>query len=145
MKALLQRVREAHVDVEGRCVSRIGPGLLVLLGVVAGDGEAQAEKLARKTAELRIFDDGKGAMNLSVEEVKGEILVVSQFTLAADTRKGKRPSFLRAARPEEANALYGRYVEALRARGLKTETGRFQTVMAVHLVNDGPVTILLEV
>jgi D-tyrosyl-tRNA(Tyr) deacylase len=112
--------------------------------VVTGDGEAEAEKLARKTAALRIFDDAKGAMNLSVEDVKGEVLVVSQFTLAADTRKGRRPSFIRAARPEEANALYGRYVEALRARGLKTETGRFQTVMAVHLVNDGPVTILLE-
>ncbi|MHC4597577.1 MAG: D-aminoacyl-tRNA deacylase [Planctomycetota bacterium] len=122
----------------------MGPGLLVLLGVVTGDGEAEAEKLARKTAALRIFDDAKGAMNLSVEDVKGEVLVVSQFTLAADTRKGRRPSFIRAARPEEANALYGRYVEALRARGLKTETGRFQTVMAVHLVNDGPVTILLE-
>lgn len=144
MKALLQRVASARVEVDGETVSAIGPGLFVLFGVETGDGPAQAERLAKKTAELRVFDDEAGAMNRSVEQAGGAVLVVSQFTLAADTRKGRRPSFLRAARPEEAEPLYERYAEALEARGLSVGRGRFRTVMRIHTACDGPVTILLE-
>jgi D-tyrosyl-tRNA(Tyr) deacylase len=144
LKAVLQRVREAHVEVEGRTVGRIGSGLLVLLGVEVGDSPADAERLANKTAELRIFGDEQGKMNLSVEETSGSLLVVSQFTLAASTRRGRRPSYTRAAPPELAETLYRRYVDQLRDRGLPVECGVFQAMMRVHLVNDGPVTILLE-
>jgi D-tyrosyl-tRNA(Tyr) deacylase len=144
MRAVLQRVSEARVTVENETVGATGRGLLVLLGVEEGDGEQDAAQLAKKTAELRLFEDREGKMNLSVEEIGGEILVVSQFTLAADSRKGRRPGFSRAAAPETANALYEHYVALLRERGLTVATGRFQAMMQVALVNDGPVTFLLD-
>jgi D-tyrosyl-tRNA(Tyr) deacylase len=144
MRAVLQRVSEARVTVENETVGSIGRGLLVLLGVEEGDGEQDAALLAKKTAELRLFEDREGKMNLSIEENGGEVLVVSQFTLAADCRKGRRPGFSRAAAPETANALYERYVDLLRERGLTVATGRFQAMMQVALVNDGPVTFLLD-
>jgi D-tyrosyl-tRNA(Tyr) deacylase len=140
----LQRVSDARVAVDGETVGAIGGGLLVLLGVEEGDGEQDAEGLAKKTAELRLFEDAEGKMNLSVMEVGGEVLVVSQFTLAADCRKGRRPGFSRAAEPETANRLYLYFVELLKGRGLTVATGRFQAMMQVHLVNDGPVTFLLD-
>ncbi len=144
MRAVLQRVSEARVKVENETVGAIGRGLLVLLGVEEGDGEQDAAQLAKKTAELRLFEDREGKMNLSVEEVGGEVLVVSQFTLAADCRKGRRPGFSRAAAPETANSLYEHYVALLRDRGLTVATGRFQAMMQVALINDGPVTFLLD-
>lgn len=144
LKALLQRVSRAAVRVDGEVVGRIDAGLLVLLGVERGDGIGACDRLARKTAELRIFADLEGRMNLSVVESGGSVLVISQFTLIADTRRGRRPSYARAASPEKADALYRRYVERLREIGLPVETGIFQAMMQVELVNDGPVTILLE-
>ena len=145
MRIVLQRVSEASVTVEGEVVSEIGSGLLLLVGVAAGDGEAQADWLAEKVAGLRIFSDEEGKMNLSVRDVGGEVLAVSQFTLLADTRKGKRPSFVRAAPPEEAEPLFDHFCERLRASGVGTvETGSFGAMMEVALVNDGPVTIVLE-
>lgn len=144
MRAVLQRVSMARVEVAGAVVGEIGPGLLVLLGVAQGDGTAQARALARKTAELRIFEDAEGKMNRSVREVGGAVLAVSQFTLLADTRKGRRPGFSAAAPPAEADRLYREYVDALRAAGLEVATGIFQAQMQVHLVNDGPVTLLLD-
>ncbi len=144
MRAVLQRVRMARVEVAGEVVGEIGPGLLVLLGVAQGDGEAEARTLAKKTAELRIFEDAEGKMNLSVQEVGGAVLAVSQFTLLADTRKGRRPGFSAAAPPAEAKRLYQEYVSALCASGLQVATGIFQAEMQVHLVNDGPVTLLLD-
>ncbi len=125
-------------------VAAIGKGLLVLLGVAAGDGEREAEWLADKIASLRIFEDQAGKMNLSVQEVGGALLVVSQFTLLADCRKGRRPSFTAAAPPAEADRLYQVFVARLRLAGLAAETGVFQAHMAVHLVNDGPVTVILD-
>jgi D-tyrosyl-tRNA(Tyr) deacylase len=144
VKVLLQRVRRASVRVEGEVVGEIGTGLLVLLGVERGDRPADVEYYADKTAELRIFPDDDGKMNRSVEEVGGSALVVSQFTLAAATRRGRRPSYSRAAAPDEAEALYGKYVARLRSRGMRVECGVFQAMMDVELVNDGPVTILLD-
>ncbi|MDQ3793673.1 MAG: D-aminoacyl-tRNA deacylase [Actinomycetota bacterium] len=145
MRIVLQRVSEASVTVEGEVVSEIGSGLLLLVGVAAGDGEAQADWLAEKVAGLRIFSDEEGKMNLSVRDVGDEVLAVSQFTLLADTRKGKRPSFVRAAPPEEAEPLFDHFCERLRASGVGTvETGSFGAMMEVALVNDGPVTIVLE-
>ena len=145
MRIVLQRVSEASVTVGGEVVSRIGPGLLLLVGVAVGDGEAQADWLAEKVVGLRIFGDGEGKMNLSVRDVGGEVLAVSQFTLLADTRKGKRPSFVRAAPPEEAEPLFDYFCERLRAAGVgPVETGVFGAMMSVALVNDGPVTIVLE-
>jgi D-tyrosyl-tRNA(Tyr) deacylase len=144
MRAVVQRVSEASVRVEGRVVGQIGRGLLVLLGVGTGDGEADAEMLAEKVANLRIFPDEAGAMNRSLLEVEGELLVVSQFTLYGDARKGRRPSFIDAAAPEEANRLYRHCVEKARALGLKVEEGVFRAMMDVALVNEGPVTILLD-
>lgn len=144
MRALLQRVRAAHVTVGEEETGRIGPGLLILLGVKQGDSEAQARSLAEKCAVLRIFHDADGKMNRSVLDIGGEALVVSQFTLYADTRKGRRPSFIEAADPVLANTLYQRFVELLRAQGVPVATGRFQAEMQVHLINDGPVTLLLE-
>jgi D-aminoacyl-tRNA deacylase len=140
MRALVQRVSEASVSIGSERVSAIGPGLLVLLGVREGDGDEQAERLARKLLALRVFEDDEGRMNRSVEDVGGEVLCVSQFTLYGDTRKGNRPSFVKAAPPKEAERLYERVREALSARG-----GRFGARMAVALVNDGPVTLLVEV
>jgi len=139
VRALVQRVSSASVSVDGEEVSSIGPGLLVLLGVREGDADEEADRLARKLLALRVFEDEEGRMDRSVEEVAGEVLCVSQFTLYGDTRKGNRPSFARAARPEEAERLYERVREALGARG-----GRFGARMAVTLVNDGPVTVLVD-
>ncbi|PDW00082.1 D-aminoacyl-tRNA deacylase [Candidatus Chloroploca asiatica] len=144
MRALIQRVSEASVTVEGSVVGAIGPGLLVLLGVGQGDGPAEAQFLADKTAGLRIFSDAAGKFNYSVQESGGSVLVVSQFTLYADTRKGRRPSFVRAAPPEVAQPLVEVYAEALRALGLTVAMGRFGAMMQVALLNDGPVTIMLE-
>jgi D-tyrosyl-tRNA(Tyr) deacylase len=144
MRAVIQRVSRASVKVDGIVVGQIGKGLLVLLGIAQGDDEAAADYLAEKIAGLRIFEDEAGKMNLSAAEVGGAVLVVSQFTLYGDVRRGKRPSFDRAARPEEANRLYEHFVQRVRAAGLKCETGTFQAMMDVELVNDGPVTILLD-
>jgi D-tyrosyl-tRNA(Tyr) deacylase len=140
VRALVQRVSEASVTVNGEQVARIGSGLLVLLGVRSGDTEAQAERLAAKLLALRVFEDADGRMNLSVRDAGGELLCVSQFTLYGDTRKGNRPSFVDAAPPEEAEPLYERVREALGAQG-----GVFGARMSVELVNDGPVTLLIEV
>ena len=144
MRALLQRSSGARVRVDGDVIGEIGAGLVVLLGVGPDDDEAVAEGLARRTAELRIFDDADGRTNLSLLDVGGEVLVVSQFTLYADTRRGRRPGFTGAAAPELAERLYLRFAEALRARGVRVATGRFGAVMAVELVNDGPFTIWLD-
>ncbi len=144
MKVLLQRVSRAAVHVDGRTVARIGRGLVVLLGVDREDGEEDADYYADKTAELRIFPDDQRKMNRSVEDVRGGVLVISQFTLSAVTRRGRRPSFARAAPAETAEALYRRYADKLRQRGLTVATGIFQAMMEVELVNDGPVTILLD-
>ena len=132
------------MQVDGQTVGEIGPGLLVLVGVAQEDKEADAEYLARKVLSLRIFDDAGGKMNIAIGEASGAALVVSQFTLYGDARGQNRPSYIRAARPEEARRLYESFVEKLRAAGLRCETGRFQEMMEVELVNDGPVTILLD-
>lgn len=144
MRAVVQRVSEASVTVDDNVVGSIGTGLLVLLGVAEGDAEAAADYLVEKTLGLRVFEDDAGKMNLAVAEVSGSVLVVSQFTLYGDVRKGKRPSFDRAARPEEAKRLYEYFVERIRAAGIICATGQFQARMDVALVNDGPVTILLD-
>jgi D-tyrosyl-tRNA(Tyr) deacylase len=144
VRAVLQRVSQAQVTVADETVGAISQGLLVLLGVEQDDAEGDAELLAKKTAELRLFEDDEGKMNLSVEDIGGEILVVSQFTLAADCRKGRRPGFSRAAPPEEANRLYQHFVAQLRQRGVSVATGQFQAMMQVSLTNDGPVTFLLD-
>jgi len=144
MRAVIQRVARAKVTVGDEVAGEIGPGLLVLLGVATGDNEAAADYLAEKITGLRIFEDDAGKMNLSVADVTGAMLVVSQFTLYGDVRKGKRPSFDQAARPEEANRLYEYFVARVRGAGIRCETGRFQAMMEVELVNDGPVTILLD-
>ena len=144
MRAVVQRVPRASVTVGGQIVGKIDRGLLVLLGVTHADNEVAADYLAEKIAGLRIFEDDAGKMNLSVADVGGAILAVSQFTLYGDVRKGKRPSFDDAARPEQARKLYDHFVERIRALGLRCETGRFQEMMQVELVNDGPVTILLD-
>lgn len=144
MRAVVQRVSRAEVRVEGKAVGAIGRGLLVLLGVAGGDAEADARLLADKVAQLRIFEDQAGKMNLAVGEVGGGALVVSQFTLLGDARKGNRPSFGAAAPPEEANALYERFCAMLGERGVAVSRGVFRAHMDVELVNDGPVTILLD-
>jgi len=143
MKIVLQRVSEASVEVEGRVVGRIGRGLCLLVGVEKGDTEADADHLAAKAAELRIFPDDAGKMNLSLAETGGAVLAVSQFTLAGSVRKGRRPSFDGAEEPGRAEALFAYYVEALRKRGLRVETGVFRAMMSVRIVNDGPVTFVL--
>jgi len=144
VKALLQRVSEASVSVGGEVVGRIGRGLVVLVGIASGDTGKDVEYLVPKIVNLRIFPDDEGRFNLSAVDVNGELLVVSQFTLLADTRKGRRPSFVEAAPPAEAEELFERFVEQARATGLKVETGRFQQYMQVEIHNDGPVTILLD-
>ncbi len=144
MRAVVQRVSEASVRVAEEKVARIGAGLLVLLGVERGDTERQADQLAEKVANLRIFEDEAGRFNRSLLETGGEALVVSQFTLAADCRGGRRPSFTRAAPAEEARRLYEEFVARLAARGVNVRSGRFQARMEVHLVNDGPVTLVLD-
>lgn len=144
MRAVVQRVSRAQVSVNGEIAGEIGPGLLVLLGVGSGDARSDADYLADKTIGLRIFEDADGKMNLSVSETGGALLVVSQFTLYGDVRRGKRPSFDAAAPPQQAKELYEYFVEKIRAVGLRCETGRFQEMMQVELVNEGPVTILLD-
>jgi len=144
MRAVVQRVSRAQVTVGGEIVGTIGRGLLVLLGVAHADAEADADYLADKIAGLRIFEDENGKMNLDTAAVGGGILVVSQFTLYGDVRRGKRPSFDAAAPPDRARQLYEYFVERIRAAGLPCQTGRFQEMMQVELVNDGPVTILLD-
>ena len=144
MRACLQRVSRAHVSVEGEICGRIDQGLLVLLGVVQGDQEADARQLAQKIVSLRVFADPQGKMNLSVGKVGGAVLVVSQFTLAGDCRKGRRPSFDAAAPPELAEQLYEIFVQAVAEQGIPVATGRFRAHMMVELVNDGPVTFVVE-
>jgi D-tyrosyl-tRNA(Tyr) deacylase len=144
MVACIQRVTEASVTIDGQVVGRIGQGLVVLLGVATGDTEKDAQQLAHKICELRIFEDDDGKMNRALLDVGGRLLAVSQFTLLADCRKGRRPSFIGAAPPQEAERLYEVFVAAVRSQGVHTETGRFRAMMQVALVNDGPVTILLD-
>jgi D-tyrosyl-tRNA(Tyr) deacylase len=144
MRAVVQRVKHCRVAVEGTVVGEIGPGLLVLLGVGKSDNEAAADYLAEKILGLRIFEDGQEKMNLSVLDQAGAMLVVSQFTLFGDVRRGNRPSFDAAARPEEAKRLYEYFVTKIRESGIRCETGQFQAMMDVELVNEGPVTILLD-
>jgi D-tyrosyl-tRNA(Tyr) deacylase len=144
MRAVIQRVTRAQVSVNGEIAGKIAGGLLVLLGVTQPDTEADADYLAEKIAGLRIFEDENGKMNLSVTDIGGALLVVSQFTLFGDVRRGKRPSFDAAAAPSQARALYEHFVERVQATGLHCETGRFQEMMQVELINDGPVTILLD-
>lgn len=144
MKAVIQRVSEAEVRVEGHILGQIEQGYLILLGVAAGDTEAVAEKLALKIAQLRLFSDANGKMNLDIHAVKGAILVISQFTLLADTLKGNRPSFLKAERPERAKELYDYFCNYLTNLGVPIAQGQFGADMKVRLINDGPVTILLE-
>jgi D-tyrosyl-tRNA(Tyr) deacylase len=144
MRAVVQRVRESAVRVDGRLVAGIGPGLLVLLGVSRTDGGAESDALAEKIVHLRIFEDDAGKLNRSLLETGGAMLVVSQFTLLADCRKGRRPSFVEAAAPEEADRLYQRFAARAAACGVPVQTGRFRARMDVSLVNDGPVTLILE-
>ncbi len=144
MKALLQRVTGASVSVAGEVVGRIGRGLVIFIGVASGDTEKDAHYLIQKIINLRIFADESGKFNLSALDIKGELLVVSQFTLLADTSKGRRPSFIEAAPPAQAEELFEQFVEQAGATGLKVATGRFQQYMQVEIHNDGPVTILLD-
>ncbi len=144
MRAVIQRVERAEVAVQGETIAAIARGLVVLLGVGSGDGEDDAQRLAERTAHLRIFEDQAGKLNLSALQVQAQVLVVSQFTLYGDTTRGRRPSFTRAADPARGEALYHRYVTALREQGLAVATGEFGARMKVALVNDGPVTILMD-
>ena len=144
MRAVVQRVSEASVIVDGQTVGEIRQGLVVLLGVARGDTSRDAVYLAEKTSGLRIFEDEHGKMNLSVEDISGSVLVVSQFTLLGDCRKGRRPGFTDAAEPELADQLYKEYVAIMQQRGIKVATGVFRAEMKVGLINDGPVTILLD-
>ena len=144
MRAVIQRVRQASVTVDGQVVGAIGPGLVVLLGVTHDDGEEQAAWLAQKIAGLRIFEDPQGKLNCSMLDVEGQALIVSQFTLYGDSRKGRRPSFTKAARPELAEPLLERFAELLRGFGVHVETGVFGAHMLVEIHNDGPVTLILE-
>ncbi len=144
MIIVLQRVKRASVEVEGRLVGEVGKGVCLLIGIEKGDSEKDAEFLARKAAELRIFPDDLGKMNLSLEEVQGKILAISQFTLAASVRKGRRPGFDNAEEPGKAQVLFNFFVESVRQRGIEVETGVFQALMEVLIVNDGPVTFILN-
>lgn len=144
MRAVVQRVKQAEVRVDERSAGKIGSGLLVFVGVMKNDSETDARDLAQKISELRIFEDENGKMNRGIQEVGGSLLVVSQFTLAGDCRKGRRPSFDGAADPVVARTLYERFIEYLREKHLLVETGEFQARMDVHLINDGPVTLLLD-
>ena len=144
MRAVVQRVSRAEVSADGEVVGRIGPGLCVLLGVGKQDAKKEADSLSRKVANLRVFEDSRGKLNRSVGEICGEVLVISQFTLYGDCRKGNRPSFSEAAPSAAAQRLYESFVAGLRAAGLTVATGRFQATMQVALVNDGPVTLILE-
>lgn len=144
MKGLIQRVKNASVTIDEQLYSKIGAGILVLLGVEKGDSEANADKLAEKLVKLRIFEDENGKMNKSIQDIGGEILVVSQFTLAGDCKKGTRPSFDKAELPQRANELYEYFVSKVKELGVPTQTGSFGAMMNVELINDGPVTFMLE-
>ena len=144
MKAVVQRVSESSVTIDNEVAGKIGAGLLVLLGVAVEDTEKEADYLAEKIINLRIFSDENGKMNLSLRDIGGEMLVVSQFTLLGDCRKGRRPSFIASAGPEMGNALYAYFVDYMRQKGITVATGRFGAMMDVSLVNDGPVTLILE-
>ncbi|MCZ6602188.1 MAG: D-aminoacyl-tRNA deacylase [Planctomycetota bacterium] len=144
MIAVLQRVRRAAVSVDGVTIGEIDRGLVALVGCEVGDGDEQVLTVARKTVELRIFDDDQGKLNLSIQDVSGSVLVISQFTLLGDTRKGRRPSFVRAAPSDAARPLIERYVADIRTRGVAVETGRFGANMLVQIENDGPVTVLVN-
>ncbi len=144
MRLVIQRVKQASVSVDGQIVGQCGHGLCILAGVRHGDTEAEAKWLAQKAATLRIFEDDEGKMNRSVLDIGGSALVVSQFTLYADARKGRRPDFIQAAPPEVAEPLVGKFVEFLRAEGVPTETGVFRALMLVEIHNDGPVTVIIE-
>jgi len=144
MRAVIQRVKSAQVCVDGHVTGKIDKGLLVLLGVGKGDGEKDLSFLTSKIPELRIFEDDSGKFNLSVKEIGGEMLVVSQFTLYGDCRKGRRPSFTEAEEPTTAKHLYEQFILKLKEQGIPVQTGEFQTKMEVHLINDGPVTLLLD-
>jgi D-tyrosyl-tRNA(Tyr) deacylase len=144
MRALLQRVKSGRVSVDGQLIASIGPGLVILLGIGQSDTDVQAKFLAEKIASLRIFEDEKGKFNLSILEKGGEVLVVSQFTLYADTRKGRRPSFTDAASPKIASTLVEKFVDLMRLQGIRTKSGLFGAHMLVHIENDGPVTIWME-
>lgn len=144
MRAVLQRVSSAEVSVQGRTIGTIGRGFVVLLGIARGDSEDDAAFIADRTIGMRVFADAEGKMNLALDKVGGELLVISQFTLLADTSGGRRPSFINAAPPEEAERLYQHFVSIARKAGVKVETGSFGATMAVALVNDGPVTIVLD-
>lgn len=144
MRAVVQRVTDADVSVDNKITGAIGKGYVVLLGVEEGDTEADADYMVEKITGLRVFEDDEGKMNLSMMDVGGELLSVSQFTLLADARKGRRPSFVKAARPDEANRLYRYFNEKIRGKGIKVEEGIFQAEMLVRINNDGPVTILLD-
>ena len=145
MKIVLQRVKKAHVEIDGKMVGQIGLGLLVFLGIGKEDSIEKADQLVKKIVELRIFEDAQGKMNLSALDVNAQFLVVSQFTLYGDCRKGRRPSFDEAADPKKGEELYNDFVEKLRQQNVKVETGQFRAMMDVHLINDGPVTLILEV
>ena len=145
MRALIQRVSRAAVSVEGRQIGQCGPGLMILICAMQGDSTAQAEQMAAKIAKLRIFKDDEGRMNRSILDTGGSALVISQFTLAADTSRGNRPGFSTAAPPDEGERLYRHFADSIAALGIPTETGQFGADMAVELVNDGPVTIWIEV
>ncbi len=144
MRAVVQRVKESKVEVGGKSVGAIGPGLLIFLGVGEDDSEKDCDYLSNKIVHLRIFPDRKDLMNLSLIDIGGSALVVSQFTLWGDCRKGRRPSFVRAARPEKAEELYERFIGLLKEKGIDVATGRFQAMMDVSLINDGPVTLMLD-
>ena len=144
MKGLIQRVKRASVTIDGHVYSEIGHGILILLGVEKGDNESNADKLAEKIMKLRIFEDENAKMNKSVKDVEGEILVVSQFTLAGDCKKGTRPSFDKAELPQRANELYEYFTNIINNNGINTQTGVFGAMMDVELINDGPVTFMLE-
>lgn len=144
MRAVVQRVTNSSVTVDEQITGQIGKGLMVLIGVEDGDTEKDAEYIAKKVTALRVFDDAEGVMNLSVQDIGGEILAVSQFTLLGDVRKGNRPSYFTAARPEEADRLYRKVIDLIKDKGIHVEEGVFQAEMLVKIDNDGPVTILLE-
>lgn len=144
MRAVVQRVKYSSVTVDGQVVGKIDKGLMVLLGITHSDGEKEVNWLAKKIKDLRIFEDAEGKMNLGLEDIKGELLVISQFTLYGDCIKGRRPGFVDAARPELANPLYEKFLEKCRSFGVKTEAGIFGADMKVELLNDGPVTLIID-
>jgi len=144
MRAVIQRVSQASVEIDDKVVGRIGNGFVVLLGIMTQDDEKDAEYLATKTANLRIFEDDDGKMNVSLLEIEGEVLVISQFTLYSDTRKGRRPSFIKAAQPEKAEPLYSSYISYLKKFNIKVATGVFGAMMMVNIQNNGPVTIIID-